>query len=128
MPGQPKTRAKRAALAALAAERRASEPPPPPPHVPLVAGTAGIDLKIRSNGAACSYGLTSWSERGRAFIERHVLPLPSATVGVDGVWFEHGEDTCTVRAAMRACGLAIVMGIGPEAAGDDVPVTRDWVR
>lgn len=127
MPGQPKTRAKRAALAALAAERKALEPPSPAPEVPLVAGAAGVDLKIRSNGAACSYGLTAWSERGREFINRHVLPLPSATVGVDGVWFDHAEAPA-VQASLRGSSLVVVMGIGPEEAGDDVPATQDWVR
>lgn len=127
MPGQPKTRAKRAASATLATERKALEPPPPAPEVPLVAGTVGVDLKIRSNGAACSYGLTAWSEQGREFIKRHILPLPSATVGADGVWFDHAEASA-VQASLRGSRLAVVMGIGPEEAGDDVPATQDWVR
>lgn len=124
MAGQPEARAKRAALVAA---QKASEQPQQLPEVPVVAGTVGVDLKIRSNGAACSYGLTAWSERGRDFITRNVLPLASATVGTDAVWFDSGENTCTVRAAMRDCGLSIVMGIGPGEDIMDVPATRDWV-
>ncbi len=127
MAGQPKTRAKRAALAALAAERKALEPPPPPPEVPLVAGTAGVDLKIRSNGAAGCYGLTAWSERGREFIKRHVLPLQSAGAAADCVWFDDTEAPA-VQTELRASGLVVVMGIGPGEDEMDVPATRDWVR
>jgi hypothetical protein len=76
-------------------------------------GTPGIDLKLRSNGAAGAYALTPWTPAGLAFIQAHVLSLPSAAAGEDCVWFSDGE-AGEVRSAYRESGLRLVAGNGAE--------------
>jgi hypothetical protein len=92
---------------------------------PLIPGTPGIDLKLRSGGAAGAYGLTAWTEAGWQFLAAHVLSLPDAVAASDAVWF---PDTATsdIKAKMKAAGLRCVAGVGAEPDEHDLEGFNGW--
>ena len=127
MVGSPKKRARQEANRREQEEAARNRPRPTVADIPLVKGTPGIDLKLRSVGAAGAYGLTAWTEAGRQFLAEKVLSLPSATIGNEAVWFRDRE-TDFIRDALLDTTLRCVAGIGAEPDPEDMEDFNFWGR
>ena len=66
------------------------------------------DIRIKSIGAACLYGLAPLTDAGRAWIEEHAIPIGGGW-GDGTFWM---PDDLLPRQALKASGLQIVCGIG----------------
>lgn len=128
MAGSPKKRARQEAARLEQERARLAAPRPTLADIPLVAGTQGIDLKLRSIGPACQYGLTAWTEAGRQFIADHVLTKSSAGIGNEAVWFSDGRHADEIREALRSTGLRCVAGVGAEPDDRDIANFNGWGR
>ena len=125
MAGSPKKRTREEAKRREQEEAARNRPQPTIADIPLVKGAEGIDLKLRSVGAAGAYGLTAWTEAGREFLAEHVLTVSGAGIGNEAVWFSDREADI-IRDALRRTSLRCVAGIGAEPDPGDMEGFNGW--